>query len=373
MKATEKVVLDGLRKTTLKYLSDEDYAQIVDAVEKQGLLGLTGAAGRMVKTAVIKHGSHDQKTHGRGGKGGGGGGSGSSTPTKEPQDAGQRMWDEANTLRTANSRDTVGTSKQGEVRATREQLTEALGNPEIGGMDKSTIEWGVVDRKTGVVATVYDWKRNPESGSRSEYATKPPEMNEILEYQIGGTNGAVELVSNALLQAKQNKTFNALLQQNKTNKSIVTKHGSHDQKTHGRKGGGGGGGGGSSESVGTIGIGGANEKEELAGLAYRAENDTQSLANEAEDIETGLLNSGLGVNSPDVRGARSMRGNLRDAKDIFEGSKKIKDLGEKRKKLTSGYKKLERAFVAADDSDISEGISRVMADLEQGLGLDARD
>ena len=211
MKPSEAKVLEGLRKTTLAYLSDKQYAEVVEAVEKQGILGLTGAASRLVKGAVVKHGSHDQKTHGR--KGGGGGG----------------------------------------------------------------------------------------------------------------------------------------------------------------------GDGGSSESAGTIGIGGANEKEELAGLADRAENDTQSLANEAEDLETELLNSGLGVNSPDVRTARSMRGDLRDAKDIFEGSKKIKDLGEKRKKLTSGYKKLERAFGASSGSDInsvddiSEGISMVMADLEQGLGLDARD
>jgi len=82
MKSTDKVILDGLRKTTLKYLSDEDYAQIISAVEKQGLLGLNGAAGRMVKTAVIKHGSHDQKTHGRGGKGGGG--AASSSPSTGP-------------------------------------------------------------------------------------------------------------------------------------------------------------------------------------------------------------------------------------------------------------------------------------------------
>lgn len=74
MKSTEKVVLDGLRKTTLKYLSDKDYAQIVDAVEKQGITGLTGAAGFIVKSSVVKHGSHNQKTHGR--KGGSGGGTG---------------------------------------------------------------------------------------------------------------------------------------------------------------------------------------------------------------------------------------------------------------------------------------------------------
>ena len=77
MKPSEAKVLEGLRKTTLAYLSDKEYAEVVEAVEKQGILGLTGAASRLVKGAVVKHGSHDQKTHGR--KGGGGGGSGGSS------------------------------------------------------------------------------------------------------------------------------------------------------------------------------------------------------------------------------------------------------------------------------------------------------
>jgi len=73
MKPAEAKVLEGLRKNTLAYLSDKEYAQVVEAVEKQGILGLTGAASRLVKGAVIKHGSHDQKTHGRRGGGGGSG------------------------------------------------------------------------------------------------------------------------------------------------------------------------------------------------------------------------------------------------------------------------------------------------------------
>ena len=158
-----------------------------------------------LKQEVIKHGSHNQSSHGRKGGGKGGSGGGSAVPAKEPQDAEQRMWDKNNTLRTANSRDTIGTSKQGDVTTTRKDLTEALGKPEIGGMDKATIQWGVVDRKTGVVATVYDWKRKPERGSESEYATKPPAMEELIEFTVGGTSGAVALVENALSQAKQNK------------------------------------------------------------------------------------------------------------------------------------------------------------------------
>lgn len=74
MKPVEAKVLEGLRKTTLAYLSDKQYVEVVEAVDKQGILGLTGVASIIVKGAVVKHGSHDQKTHGRGGKGGGGGG-----------------------------------------------------------------------------------------------------------------------------------------------------------------------------------------------------------------------------------------------------------------------------------------------------------
>lgn len=83
MKPSEAKVLEGLRKTTLAYLSDKEYAEVVEAVEKQGILGLTGAASRLVKGAVIKHGSHDQKTHGRKGGGGGSGGGGSQVDAKE--------------------------------------------------------------------------------------------------------------------------------------------------------------------------------------------------------------------------------------------------------------------------------------------------
>jgi hypothetical protein len=87
MKPAEAKVLEGLRKTTLAYLSDKQYAEVVEAVEKQGILGLTGAASRIVKGAVVKHGSHDQKTHGKGGKGsGGGGGSPASSGSSSEKD-----------------------------------------------------------------------------------------------------------------------------------------------------------------------------------------------------------------------------------------------------------------------------------------------
>ena len=66
MKPSEKVVLDTLRKTTLAYLSESDYAQIEKAVEQKGILNLTGTASILVKSAVQKHegGGHDQDSHG---------------------------------------------------------------------------------------------------------------------------------------------------------------------------------------------------------------------------------------------------------------------------------------------------------------------
>ena len=66
MKPSEKEVLDTLRKTTLAYLSESDYAQIEKAVEQKGILNLTGTASILVKSAVQKHegGGHDQASHG---------------------------------------------------------------------------------------------------------------------------------------------------------------------------------------------------------------------------------------------------------------------------------------------------------------------
>jgi hypothetical protein len=66
MKPSEKEVLETLRKTTLAYLSESDYAQIEKAVEQKGILNLTGTAAILVKSAVQKHegGGHDQASHG---------------------------------------------------------------------------------------------------------------------------------------------------------------------------------------------------------------------------------------------------------------------------------------------------------------------
>ena len=82
IKPSEAVVLAELRKTTLAYLSDSDFKEVEKAVERDGILSLQGSVGTIVKSAVKKHGSHNQSSHGRGGGKGGGGGSGSASSPK---------------------------------------------------------------------------------------------------------------------------------------------------------------------------------------------------------------------------------------------------------------------------------------------------
>ncbi len=49
-----------------------------------------------------------------------------------------------------------GTSLQGYINATYDQLVERFGQPEGGG-DKTTVEW-MLQFEDGTVATIYDWK-----------------------------------------------------------------------------------------------------------------------------------------------------------------------------------------------------------------------
>jgi hypothetical protein len=353
---SEVNALKTLRETTLAHLSQSDYERILKAVEIGGIESLTGTAAMVVKSAVLKHGSHDQSSHNpKKGGGGGGSGGGSSAPTKEPQDAGQRMWDTENTLRTANSRDTIGTSRQGGVTATREQLTEALGNPQIGGMDKSTIGWGVVDRKTGVVATVYDWKRSPESGSRSEYATKPPEMGAMLEYEVGGTKGAVDLVFNALFQAKRSKA----------NKSAVTKHGSHDQSSHNpKKGGGGMGGGGSATETGSDKLDLMNQ--EIAA----AKEDVANRIKGAESQRGRVRPSGSGTTRPqDSQTEQRIEGTIKGYKDAGALIGKPKELGTLKTKMVGAKKDIRTpSYYMRPDNAYVDGYADAVIELHRAYG-----
>jgi hypothetical protein len=76
---SEVNALKTLRETTLAHLSQSDYERILKAVEVGGIDSLTGTAAMVVKSAVLKHGAHDQSSHnpkkGGGGAGGGAGGS----------------------------------------------------------------------------------------------------------------------------------------------------------------------------------------------------------------------------------------------------------------------------------------------------------
>jgi hypothetical protein len=57
----------------------------------------------------------------------------------------QATWTEAN-----------GTSLQGYINATYDQLVARFGQPDEGG-DKTTVEW-VLAFADGTIATIYDWK-----------------------------------------------------------------------------------------------------------------------------------------------------------------------------------------------------------------------
>ena len=77
---SEVNALRTLRETTLAHLAQSDYEKILKAVEVGGIESLTGTASMIVKSAVLKHGAHDQSSHNPkkgGGMRGGGGGTGS--------------------------------------------------------------------------------------------------------------------------------------------------------------------------------------------------------------------------------------------------------------------------------------------------------
>ena len=84
-----------------------------------------------------------------------------------------------------------GTSLRGYVTTTLARLIEVFGEPQYYGEgDKVTVDWAMAF-EDGTVATIYDWKR---------YDLGAPDMDELMEYNIGGFNrDVVELVKNAVL------------------------------------------------------------------------------------------------------------------------------------------------------------------------------
>lgn len=85
----------------------------------------------------------------------------------------------------------VGTSLQGYITTTMRELNSVFGVPTFYYPgDKVTVEWEHTF-SDGTVVTIYDWKR---------YDLGVPEMDEIMEYNIGGFNkDAAEKVKMAVL------------------------------------------------------------------------------------------------------------------------------------------------------------------------------
>ena len=84
-----------------------------------------------------------------------------------------------------------GTSLQGYITTTMRDLTQAFDEPTFYYPgDKVTVEW-THTFPNGLVATIYDWKR---------YTDEAPEMDEVMEYNIGGfTKDVVPYVTVAVL------------------------------------------------------------------------------------------------------------------------------------------------------------------------------
>lgn len=195
MKPSEKEVLEGLRKTTLAYLSESEYSEIEKAVERDGILNLRGTASTVLKNAVRKHNdvikyntNHDEVGRFSTATGGGAGASagGADAPKKISGGA--------------------GGSKQGEVTTTPGTLDKLFGKGETMLGDeferKVTEQWSfeMTNPSTGkkFQASVYDWMRYDEMGLSAEQGQKlaPMSRSENGTFSIATTSkqnaGAVQ-------------------------------------------------------------------------------------------------------------------------------------------------------------------------------------
>ena len=118
---SEVNALKTLRETTLAHLAQSDYEKILKAVEVGGIESLTGTAAMVVKSAVLKHGAHDQSSHnpkkGGGGAGGGGGSAGETGSDKLDlmnQEIAAAKEDVANRIKGAES--TLGRNRPSSLR-----------------------------------------------------------------------------------------------------------------------------------------------------------------------------------------------------------------------------------------------------------------
>ena len=112
---SEVNALKTLRETTLAHLAQSDYEKILKAVELGGIESLTGTASMIVKSAVLKHGAHDQSSHNPK-KGGGGAGSGGGGATSNQSHMGEAITDAKEDIanRISGAARTLEGNKQGE-------------------------------------------------------------------------------------------------------------------------------------------------------------------------------------------------------------------------------------------------------------------
>ena len=197
MKPSEKVFLDTLRKTTLAYLSESDYAQIEKAVEQKGILNLTGTTSILVKSAVQKHegGGHDQASHGSWAEGGMGGAS-MADIAESMSELDEEEAEGKNNISAKRTNEFVGGSyHRVDIKTTPNTLDKLLGKGEEIMGDKYerkvTEQWSAefTDKSTGKSfrAAVYDYMRYDEKGLTAEQGQKIPLLSrgESHSFHIG--------------------------------------------------------------------------------------------------------------------------------------------------------------------------------------------
>jgi len=305
MKPVEAKVLEGLRKTTLAYLSDKQYAEVVEAVEKQGILGLTGAASRIVKGAVIKHGSHDQKTHG---KKGGGGGKGSN-------------------------------SLGGAVSAETKNQIQSKSN-DISRFSKD------VPTNTKELSKAHDELRDAKRALGRATEADTAQASEQIREAVSSIKSAIPKFENENYNSEAGKLSDISVELNslasalnrgvsKSKDETLQKHGSHDQKTHGRKGGGGGGCGGGSQV----------DAKESKQVQQTVESAIKGYENAAKTFE-----SELDYLSDSVDTTKDMN-RIESARKMLDSS--MKDFKEA--KSLTGDKQRKKLQVASDKFDSGLG------------------
>jgi hypothetical protein len=190
MKPSEKAILDVLRKSTLSHLSAVEFDGVEKAVERDGILNLTGLASLVVKDAVRKHQEHDQSSHG---SWAGSGGASLADIGESMSELDEEAMDGDGKPRKVSG--ASGGSKQGSVTTTPSVLDKLFGKGEIIEGDeferKVTESWGfeMKNPSTGKTfqAAIYDFMRYDEMGLTSEegQTLAPMGRSEKFNFSIG--------------------------------------------------------------------------------------------------------------------------------------------------------------------------------------------